>query len=104
MIPRAPSISLLLIAIVSAVGQPRLSEAALRKNETMKALAHRIAILFLTFVGVFGWSPLQSAAADNLIENFPAGRAPIGLAFDGTNIWVASHDDVGVTKLRASDG
>jgi DNA-binding beta-propeller fold protein YncE len=35
---------------------------------------------------------------------FPVGDAPIGIAFDGANIWVANFDSDNVTKLRASDG
>ena len=35
---------------------------------------------------------------------FPVGRAPSGIAFDGTNIWVANGHDDTVTKLRPSDG
>jgi len=33
-----------------------------------------------------------------------AGTAPIGVAFDGVNIWVANSGDNTLTKLRASDG
>ena len=32
------------------------------------------------------------------------GNSPIGVAFDGTHIWVANAGDDTVTKLRASDG
>jgi DNA-binding beta-propeller fold protein YncE len=32
------------------------------------------------------------------------GSTPFGLAFDGTNIWVANQGSNSVTKLRASDG
>ena len=32
------------------------------------------------------------------------GKAPMGIAFDGVNIWVAAHTANTVTKLRASDG
>ncbi len=36
---------------------------------------------------------------------YPAGRSPSQLAFDGTNIWVLNFvNDGTVTKLRASDG
>lgn len=38
------------------------------------------------------------------IGNFSVGGAPIGLVFDGTNIWVANSTDNTVTKMRASDG
>jgi DNA-binding beta-propeller fold protein YncE len=32
------------------------------------------------------------------------GKAPAGVTFDGTNIWVANEDSNNVMKLRASDG
>jgi len=36
--------------------------------------------------------------------NFPGGPATLGLAFDGTNLWVANETDGTLTKLRAADG
>lgn len=41
-------------------------------------------------------------AASNI--TFPTGATPVGVAFDGDNMWVANSDDDTVTKLRASDG
>jgi DNA-binding beta-propeller fold protein YncE len=35
---------------------------------------------------------------------FPAGPNPVGVAFDGTNIWIANYGASTVTKLRANDG
>ena len=35
---------------------------------------------------------------------FAVGNIPIGIAFDGANIWVANSSSSTVTKLRASDG
>ena len=32
------------------------------------------------------------------------GSSPLGVAFDGANIWVANSQSNAVTKLRASDG
>jgi hypothetical protein len=40
----------------------------------------------------------------NLTTSFKVGKQPLGVAFDGANIWVASNYDSTVTKLRASDG
>ena len=40
----------------------------------------------------------------NLLGTYPVGSAPRGLAFDGTNIWVANTGSGNVTKLKASDG
>jgi DNA-binding beta-propeller fold protein YncE len=35
---------------------------------------------------------------------YPVGGAPEGVAFDGTNIWVAIYGSNNVTKLLASSG
>src|SRR5690242_18204714 len=35
---------------------------------------------------------------------YPAGNSPVGVIFDGTNIWVANNTVNTVTKLRPSDG
>jgi DNA-binding beta-propeller fold protein YncE len=43
-------------------------------------------------------------AADVVVQKFRVGSGPIGLAFDGANIWVVNQNDRTVTKLRASDG
>jgi DNA-binding beta-propeller fold protein YncE len=32
------------------------------------------------------------------------GARPVGVAFDGANIWVANFESSSVSKLRASDG
>jgi len=32
------------------------------------------------------------------------GNAPLGIAFDGANMWIANLGGSSVTKLRASDG
>ena len=37
-------------------------------------------------------------------QTFAVGGAPIAVAFDGTDIWVANLLDNTVTKLRSSDG
>src|SRR5205823_2419476 len=52
-------------------------------------------------------NPLQVALlkwAPNLTTTFTVGGGPEGVAFDGTNIWVANEFDNTVTKLQASDG
>src|ERR1700686_32108 len=40
----------------------------------------------------------------NLTPSFKVGTEPLGVAFDGANIWVTNHDDGSESKLRASDG
>src|SRR5204862_4044534 len=37
-------------------------------------------------------------------SSFAVGAAPIGVAFDGANMWVTNRNDGTVTKLRANDG
>jgi sugar lactone lactonase YvrE len=65
------------------------------------------ALVSTLLVGIL--SPNSSASArqldqPNLIQTFPVGFGPFGLAFDGANIWVSSEYSTSVTKLRASDG
>jgi len=41
----------------------------------------------------------------NLVgTSYPVGSLPVGIAFDGTNLWVANEGADTVTKLRSSDG
>src|SRR3984893_3920579 len=35
---------------------------------------------------------------------FTVGTSPLGVAFDGSNVWIANNRSKSVTKLRASDG
>lgn len=50
-------------------------------------------------IAILRWYPAnQSEAA------FSVGTEPIGVAFDGANIWVTNYGSNNVTKLRASDG
>jgi DNA-binding beta-propeller fold protein YncE len=39
-----------------------------------------------------------------VLGTFPVGTGPLGLAFDGANIWVANINSHNIMKLRASDG
>src|SRR5437870_9753232 len=51
-------------------------------------------------------SPASAQQLDkpDLVQTFPAGSGPYGLAFDGDSIWVVDYDGDAMTKLRASDG
>jgi DNA-binding beta-propeller fold protein YncE len=49
-------------------------------------------------------APLKWYAANQVPTIFDAGKEPVGLAFDGANIWAADFGADTVTKLRASDG
>src|SRR4029077_16761091 len=46
----------------------------------------------------------QQFASPDIVQNFPVNANPLGLAFDGTNIWVTSSGETKMTVLRASDG
>jgi hypothetical protein len=47
---------------------------------------------------------LQWEPADRAFGEFAVGDAPVALAFDGSNIWVANQASDNVMKLRASSG
>src|SRR5215469_16583507 len=47
------------------------------------------------YVALLKWSPNQTTTVS-------LGSRPLSLAFDGANIWAATHS--GVTKVRATDG
>ncbi len=56
-----------------------------------------------------GLNPLRVAIlrwynANQIGQTFAVGSNPVGVAFDGANIWVANENGNSVTKLRASDG
>jgi len=42
--------------------------------------------------------------ANTVFTMFPVGKEPIGIAFDGANVWTANWNDGTVTKLQANDG
>ncbi len=39
-----------------------------------------------------------------VLGTFPVGKNPVGVAFDGFSVWVASQDTNSVTRLRGTDG
>jgi hypothetical protein len=47
---------------------------------------------------------LKWYAANQVPTSFDAGKEPVGLAFDGANIWAADYGGNTVTKVRANDG
>ncbi len=54
-------------------------------------------------------TPMQIATlkwyeANQSLPTYSVGSQPHGIAFDGTNIWVANYNSNSVTKLNASDG
>src|SRR5678816_1872200 len=40
----------------------------------------------------------------NLTTTFRVGNGPLGMAFDGTNLWIANFNGDNVTKLQPSTG
>lgn len=64
-----------------------------------------LSTLLLALSGVFVLSAnAQELDAPDLVQSFPVGTWPKGLAFDGANIWVTSLMTDNLTKLRAADG
>jgi sugar lactone lactonase YvrE len=57
-----------------------------------------------TFPNSRNLSLLGSLRWDLLGQRVAVGLGPIGVAFDGANIWVTNQGSSNVTKLRASDG
>jgi len=49
-------------------------------------------------VALLKWFPAYQSVT------FPVGKAPVGVAFDGTNIWVANEGSANLTELQASTG
>ena len=49
-------------------------------------------------IAILHWYPA------NIVTSFPVGFEPLGIAFDGANIWVANYGSFSLSKLRASDG
>lgn len=39
-----------------------------------------------------------------VLGTFTVGFGPLGIAFDGTNIWIANNNSSTVMKLKATDG
>ena len=73
------------------------------KSRTTTPLILSALFVYATFFGFI--SLVRQAGGADLIENFAAGDFPVGLAFDGTDLWVANFSTNGTaTKLRASDG
>src|SRR5664280_1893628 len=50
-------------------------------------------------VAILRWYPANTAGLQ-----FAVGTSPIGVAFDGANIWVANSGSSTVTKLQANTG
>jgi hypothetical protein len=50
-----------------------------------------------SLLGMLRWDLLSR-------KDFAVGSIPVGVAFDGANIWVTNNNGNTVTKLRASDG
>src|SRR5205814_10568337 len=59
-------------------------------------------LLVFSGSGAFAGAARQDDVPD-IVESFPVGAAPRGLAFDGANIWVTSDTTTNLTKLRARD-
>jgi len=80
----------------------------------MKPVSTRFRIVSTTLMAVFNmhaWGADATPEAIALLRWYPAnqttqiavGKTPYGVAFDGSNIWIANSYSNTVTKLRASD-
>ena len=77
----------------------------MRSNKTTRTFCIFALILLFTLAPTpFSFASGQQTDSPDLIETFPVGGYPDGLAYDGENIYVANSGDSTVTKLRASDG
>ena len=50
------------------------------------------------------WENAGNLPGGKTLGTFQVGSAPLGIAFDGANIWTANSGDGTVSKLRASNG
>src|SRR5450631_376212 len=50
-------------------------------------------------LAILRWYPTNRVGS-----SYAVGNLPVGIAFDGANLWVANEGASTVTKLRASDG
>src|SRR5207302_4729830 len=63
-----------------------------------------VATLFLAVDDLSGLPAAREAPDSFSIETFPVGSTPLGIAFDGANIWTTDSFGNAVIKVRASDG
>jgi DNA-binding beta-propeller fold protein YncE len=63
-------------------------------------------IILALFMSLFSSAVLAQTTANNsaVQGTFKVGEFPVGMASDGTNIWVANAASNNVMKLRPSDG
>ena len=87
-------ISLLLIVAATASLIPGREQEARRQQPPANGAPYVNPLK----VALLKWYPA------NLTTSFKVGKSPLGVAFDGANIWVANQYGSSVTKLRASDG
>ena len=83
-------IALVLIAVGAANLLPSRAQEASTPGPQPPANPLKVALL--------KWFPAYRSTT------FKVGKSPVGLAFDGANIWVSNQYGGSVTKLRASDG
>ena len=70
-----------------------------------RRMPRRNLLLILSLGTALALAPAVMAGESSaLVQSFPAGNSPEGLAFDGNSIWAVNGPDSAVTKLRARDG
>ena len=91
-------------AIVSPI--PRTSRMNSKGSALVRGIVTLFAVVTLSLASTaLSGLPAAGQAPDSFsIETFPVGSSPIGLAFDGANIWTTDFFGNAVVKVRASDG
>lgn len=92
-------------AIISPI--PRTSDISPKRNARFgrTVALSVVATLVLVVNGLVASPAAAGQSPDSFsIETFPVGSTPLGLAFDGTNIWVTDWIGDALIKVRASDG
>src|SRR5438105_722598 len=85
---------------------PRILDASTKTGVSVgRTVALFVATVAIAVNSSFGLPPAAAPSPDSVaIETFPVGNSPIGLAFDGANIWTTDDFGNALIKVRASDG
>src|SRR5438445_9026441 len=91
------ALSLLLIVVAAANFIPGRAQAP-APNPSRAATQGATAAINPLKVALLKWFPAYQSTS------FSVGKCPIGIAFDGADVWVSNQYGASVTELRANDG
>src|SRR5439155_10853302 len=91
------ALSLLLIVVAAANFIPGRAQGQ-DPNGSRAATQAAAAAVNPLKVALLKWFPAYQSTS------FSVGKSPIGIAFDGADVWVSNQYGASVTELRASDG